>query len=60
MSKRVRQFAEIGLGTLDWDEIIPLCKKTGVETAAIEQDADWLDDPFESLAISREFLLDKV
>jgi sugar phosphate isomerase/epimerase len=57
---RVRQFAEIGLGVLDWDEIIPLCKKIGVETAAIEQDADWLEDPFESLAISRKFLIDKV
>jgi sugar phosphate isomerase/epimerase len=58
MVKGVRQFAEIGLGVLDWNEIIPLCKKTGVETAAIEQDTDWLDDPFESLAVSRKFLLD--
>ena len=57
---RARQFAEIGLGNLDWDEIIPLCKSTGVSCAAIEQDADWLVDPFESLAISREFLLRKI
>jgi hypothetical protein len=28
--------------------------------AAIEQDADWLEDPFTSLAMSREFLLKKV
>ena len=57
---RARQFAEIGEGNLDWDEIIPLCKSTGIPCAAIEQDADWLDDPFESLAMSRKFLLGKV
>jgi len=56
---RVRQFAEIGLGNLEWDEIIPLCDSCGVVYAAIEQDNDWLVDPFESLAISREFLLGK-
>ena len=57
---RARQFAEIGLGNLDWDEIIPLCKSTGIPCAAIEQDADWLVDPFDSLAKSREFLLRKI
>ena len=57
---RTRQFAEIGQGNLDWDEIIPLCKSTGIPCAAIEQDADWLEDPFESLAMSRKFLLGKV
>ena len=55
-----RQFAEIGRGNLDWDEIIPLCKSTGIACAAIEQDSDWLLDPFESLAMSREFLLEKL
>ena len=55
-----RQFAEIGQGNLDWDEIIPLCKSTGILYAAIEQDADWLLDPFESLAMSREYLLTRV
>ena len=55
-----RQFAEIGLGNLDWDEIIPLCKSTGISYAAIEQDADWLEDPFQSLSVSREFLLGKL
>ena len=56
---RTRQFAEIGQGNLDWDEIIPLCKSIVVTCAAIEQDNDWLKDPFESLAMSREFLLKK-
>ncbi|MDR2303813.1 MAG: sugar phosphate isomerase/epimerase [Treponema sp.] len=54
---RNRQFAEIGRGVLDWDEIIPLCESTGIYCAAIEQDSDWLIDPFESLAMSREFLV---
>ena len=58
--KGARQFAEIGLGNLDWDEIISLCKSTGIPCTAIEQDADWLEDPFESLAMSRKFLLGKV
>ena len=57
---RARQFAEIGQGNLDWDEIIPLCKSTGITCAAIEQDTDWLIDPFQSLAMSREFLLGRV
>jgi len=60
ISNRARQFAEIGQGNLDWDEIIALCKSTGVTCAAIEQDADWLADPFQSLAMSREFLLGRV
>jgi sugar phosphate isomerase/epimerase len=57
---RTRQFAEIGEGNLDWDEIIPLCKETKIPYAVIEQDADFLIDPFESLALSRKFLLKKI
>ncbi|GHU89011.1 sugar phosphate isomerase [Spirochaetia bacterium] len=57
---RTRKFAEIGEGNLDWDEIIPLCKAQNIPYAAIEQDNDWLIDPFESLAQSRKFLLSKV
>jgi sugar phosphate isomerase/epimerase len=57
---RTRQYAEIGEGNLDWDEIIPLCKAQNIPYAAIEQDGDWLQDPFESLALSRKFLLGKV
>ena len=55
-----RQFAEIGRGNLDWDEIIPQCKAAGISYAAIEQDRDWLLDPFDSLDISRKFLLNRV
>ena len=57
---RTREFAEIGLGNLDWDEIIPLSKSIGVTCIAIEQDTNWLKDPFDSLDISRKFLLGKV
>ncbi|GHV03647.1 sugar phosphate isomerase [Spirochaetia bacterium] len=57
---RARKFAEIGEGNLDWDEIIPLCKAQNIPYAALEQDNDWLIDPFESLAQSRKFLLSKV
>jgi sugar phosphate isomerase/epimerase len=59
IKNRTRAFAEIGQGNLEWDEIIPLAKSIGVECAAIEQDADWQEDPFRSLAMSREFLLTK-
>ncbi|MDR0669502.1 MAG: sugar phosphate isomerase/epimerase [Treponema sp.] len=57
---QVRQFAEIGQGNMDWDEIIPLCKAQGISYAVIEQDANCLVDPFESLAMSLEFLKGRV
>jgi sugar phosphate isomerase/epimerase len=57
---QVRQFAEIGQGNIDWDEIIPLCKAQGIPYAVIEQDANFLVDPFESLAMSLAFLRGKV
>ncbi|GHV36093.1 sugar phosphate isomerase [Spirochaetia bacterium] len=57
---RTRQYAEIGEGNLEWDEIIPLCKAQNIPYAVIEQDADFLVDPFESLALSRQFLLGKI
>lgn len=60
VTNNTRQFAEIGLGNLDWDEILSICKSTKIPCAAIEQDADWLVDPFESLKVSREYLLGKV
>ena len=50
-----RQFAEIGQGNFDWEEIIPLCISTGIYFAAIEQDADFMVDPFESLEESLNF-----
>jgi sugar phosphate isomerase/epimerase len=57
---RTRQYAEIGEGNLDWDEIIPLCKAQNIPYAVIEQDADFLVDPFESLILSRNFLVEKM
>ncbi|MDR2483116.1 MAG: sugar phosphate isomerase/epimerase [Treponema sp.] len=57
---RARQFAEIGQGNLDWDRIIAACKETGIPCAVVEQDGDFLLDPFESLAMSLRFLQAKV
>ncbi|MDR3247854.1 MAG: sugar phosphate isomerase/epimerase [Treponema sp.] len=57
---RTRQFAEIGQGNIEWDEIIPLCLAQQIPYAAIEQDADFLVDPFESLAQSLAFLKGKL
>ncbi|MDR2952075.1 MAG: sugar phosphate isomerase/epimerase [Treponema sp.] len=58
VADRKRQFAEIGEGNLEWDKIVPLCEKNGIPWAVIEQDADYLSDPFQSLALSRKFLAD--
>jgi sugar phosphate isomerase/epimerase len=57
---RVRQFAEIGAGNLAWGEILALCGEQKIPYAVIEQDGDFLVDPFESLAQSRKFLLGKL
>ena len=54
---RSRQFAEIGEGNLDWNDIVPRCVKNGIPYAVIEQDGDFLVDPFDSLSLSREFLV---
>jgi len=55
---RQRQFAEIGQGNLDWRGIFSRCNQYGIPYAVIEQDGDFLADPFESLALSRKFLVD--
>ncbi|MDR0494467.1 MAG: sugar phosphate isomerase/epimerase [Treponema sp.] len=55
---RNRQFAELGEGNLDWNDIIPRSERSGIPYAVIEQDADYLAGPFESLALSRKFLVD--
>ncbi|GHV69651.1 sugar phosphate isomerase [Spirochaetia bacterium] len=60
MVNRTRQYAEIGQGNLDWDEIIPLSKAEDIPYAVIEQDGDFLVDPFDSLALSRKFILGKL
>jgi sugar phosphate isomerase/epimerase len=55
---RQRQFAEIGQGNLDWKAIFDRCAQYNIPYAVIEQDADFLVDPFESLALSRKFLVE--
>ena len=55
---RVRQFAEIGEGNIDWSEIFPLCEKYTIPYAVIEQDADFLTNPFDSLALSKKFIVE--
>jgi sugar phosphate isomerase/epimerase len=55
---RQRQFAEIGQGNLDWPGIFSRCQKYAIPYAVIEQDADFLVDPFESLALSKKFLME--
>lgn len=52
------QMAEIGNGNLNWAEIISACEETGIGYAAVEQDI-CRRDPFESLAISYNYLHDK-
>ncbi len=47
--------AEVGEGNLNWQGIIEACKETGVKWAAVEQDV-CKRDPFESLAMSRQYL----
>ncbi|MCL2128641.1 MAG: sugar phosphate isomerase/epimerase [Treponema sp.] len=59
VSGRTRQYAEIGEGNLDWDDIVPRCRKNGIPYAVIEQDGDFLTGPFESLALSKKFLTEK-
>jgi sugar phosphate isomerase/epimerase len=55
---RERRFAEIGQGNLDWEGIISRLEKYNVKSAVIEQDAHFQTGPFESLAVSRKFLID--
>lgn len=50
------QFAEIGEGNLDFEEIIAVCEETGVKYLPIEQDDTYGRDPFESLQISMDNL----
>jgi sugar phosphate isomerase/epimerase len=52
-------FAEIGQGNLNWASIIKACRDTGVSWYAVEQDI-CLRDPFESLKISLEYLMNYI
>ncbi len=53
------RYAPVGSGNLDWDEIIPACKESGVQYVLIEQDDCFDNDPFECLKSSFEFLKSK-
>jgi sugar phosphate isomerase/epimerase len=55
---RQRQFAEIGEGNLDWKSIFSCCAQYDIPYAVIEQDDDWLRDPFDSLTLSRKYLVE--
>ena len=55
---RQRQYAEIGEGNIDWEAVFSRCKKYNIPYAVIEQDGDFLKDPFESLALSRKFIIE--
>lgn len=48
-------YAEIGQGNLDWDNILSACEEAGVSYALVEQDT-CDGDPFESLKISYQYL----
>ena len=48
-------FAEVGNGNLDWDDIIAACDEAGVHWFIVEQDT-CPGDPFESVKMSLAFL----
>ncbi len=50
-------FRAIGQGRINWPAVIKECKKGGTHTFIVEQDTcKATNDPFKSLAISREYL----
>ena len=53
-----QEMAEVGQGNLDWDGILNACQNAGAKWALVEQDT-CNRDPFESLQISYEYLINK-
>jgi len=51
------QFAEVGQGNLDWTGIVEQSLASGAEYLFVEQDDTYGRDPFESLAMSRDHLV---
>lgn len=49
---------EIGVGNIDWDDVIAACEEAEVEYALVEQDT-CDGDPFDSLKISYDYLVQK-
>jgi sugar phosphate isomerase/epimerase len=54
----VVQFAEVGQGTLDWQRIIEQATASGAQYLLVEQDDTYGRDPFESLTMSRDHLIE--
>lgn len=52
------EMAEVGQGSLDWDNILKACEEAGAKWALVEQDI-CRSDPFESLKISYDYLTGK-
>lgn len=52
------KYAEIGVGNLDWDDIIEACKEAGAMCAVVEQDI-CERNPFDCLKTSYDFLKTK-
>lgn len=53
------RYAPVGSGILDWDKIIEVSLKNGIEYAMVEQDGCYGEDPFECLKKSFRFLESK-
>ena len=52
------EMCEVGVGNLDWDEIIAACDEAGAKWAFVEQD-DCVTPPIECLKTSYNFLITK-
>lgn len=48
--------AEVGLGMLNWHQILPACVASGVEHFYVEQEPPFTRDRFESMKISYDYL----
>lgn len=51
-----QRFAEIGMGNLNWPEILKAAEESGVEYVLVEQDSMYDRDPFEAVKISYDYL----
>ena len=52
------EMAEIGVGNLNWDDIIAACEESGAKWAFVEQDT-CRTDPFECMKTSYDYLVGK-
>ena len=56
LEDRPIRFAPVGEGSLDWPEILRVCRDAGVKSYAIEQDDTYGRDPFDCVRASFAFL----